>query len=169
MSTKKVIQETHSKVVDMQTGEVLSEISSNIYRIPSEPPYVKMYLDDLCVFISVPDAHKTMLLSLLRRLDYEGYILLSPRARKDMAKSLGIADQTFRNRLNELCKKGLLTRISTNEYQVNPMYFGKGEWRQICAQRSAFQMRVTYSEKGRVIETSKIEQPETQPQQELPL
>ena len=165
MSTKKVIQETRSQVINMQTGEVVNETSSNVYHIPSEPPYVKMYLDDLCVFINVPDAHKTMLLSMLRRLDYEGYIVLSPRARKDIAKSLGIADQTFRNRLNELCKKDLLRRISANEYMVNPTYFAKGEWRQICAQRSAFQMRVTYSEEhGRVIETSKIET-----QQELPL
>lgn len=167
MGTKKIVQETRSQVVNLQTGEVVSDISTNVYRIPTEPPFVKMYLDDLCVIISVPDAHKTLLLSLLRRLDFEGYIILSPRARKDIAKSLNIADQTFRNRLNDLCKKDLLRRVSTNEYQVNPTYFAKGEWKSICAQRSAFQMRVTYNEKGRSIETVKLNKADA-PQAELP-
>jgi hypothetical protein len=157
MSTKKIIQSTVSQVVDMQTGEIVEASSTNIYRLPSEPPYVKMYLDDLCVLINVPESQKNLLLHLLRRLDFEGYIILSPRARKDIAKSLGIADQTFRNRLNELCKSGIIHRASTNEYMANPSYFARGEWKSICARRQAFELKITYSDKGRKIETGKIE------------
>lgn len=165
MATKKIVQSTSSQVVNFQTGEVIESTTHNVFQLPSEPPYVKLYLDDLCVLINVSDSLKTFLLSLLRRLDFEGYILLSPRSRKEIAANLGIADQTFRNRLNELCKKDLICRISTNEYQVNPLYFGRGEWRKICMQRQAFQLRVTYSaERGRQVETSAVSV-----QDELPL
>lgn len=165
MATKKIVQSTSSQVVNFQTGEVIESTTQNVFQLPSEPPYVKLYLDDLCVLINVSDSLKTFLLSLLRRLDFEGYILLSPRSRKEIAANLNIADQTFRNRLNELCKKDLICRMSTNEYQVNPLYFGRGEWRKICMQRQAFQLRVTYSaERGRQVETSALKV-----QDELPI
>lgn len=164
MTTKKMIQQTTATVVNLATGEVLEETSTNVFRLPSEPPYVKMYLDDLCGLINVPDGHKALLINLLRRLDYEGYIVLSPRSRKEIARSMNIADQTFRNRLNELCKTGVIHRESTNEYLVNPMYFARGEWRKICAQREAFELKITYSEKGRKIETRGFSE-----QGELPL
>lgn len=157
MSNKKIIQNTTSQVVNLKTGEVVESTTSNVFQLPSEPPYVKLYLDDLCVLVNVSDSLKTLLLSLLRRLDFEGYILLSPRSRKEIAAKLVIADQTFRNRLNELCKKELLQRVSTNEYQVNPLYFARGEWRKICMQRQAFQLRITYSaEKGRQVSTTTV-------------
>lgn len=164
MSTKKITQSTVAQVINMQTGEIVETATTNVFRIPSEPPYVKMYLDDLCVLIQIPEAQKTLLLHLLRRLDYEGYITLSARARKEMAKSLGIADQTFRNRLNDLTKSGIIARVSTNEYLANPQYFARGEWKSICARRQAFELRITYSEKGKTLETVKVEE-----QQELPL
>lgn len=164
MASKKLVFERQTNTVDIRTGELLESSVTNVFRLPSEPPYVKMYLDDLCVFVSAPDALKTLLLSLLRRLDFDGYIPLTPRARKEIAKGLNIADQTFRNRLNDLCKKNLLHRISTNEYQANPAYFARGEWKAICAQRKAFQMRITYSNTGRDITTESVPQ-----QDELPL
>lgn len=162
---KKIIRQEVKSVTDLKTGEVVQEVRNNVFHIPAEPPYVKMYLDDICGLINVPDSHKALLLTLLRRLDYEGFITLSPRSRKEIAKGLGIADQTFRNRLNELCKCGLIRRESTNEYLVNPKYFARGEWKKICTQREAFKLTITYSEKGgRSIETEKVAE-----QAELPL
>ena len=161
---KKILSQTVSTVTDLRTGEAVQQTETNVFRIPIEPPYVKLYLDDLCQLIKVPDAQKALLLALLRRLDFEGYIILSARARKDIAAGLGIADQTFRNRLNDLCKAGVLSRISTNEYQANPHYFARGEWKAICARREAFRVEITYSDKGRTIKTNKVEE-----QQELPL
>jgi hypothetical protein len=160
MSTKKIIQTTVAQVVNLQTGEVVESESTNVFQIPAEPPFVKMYLDDLCLLISVPESQKTLLLHLLRKLDYDGYITLSPRARKTIAKSLGVADQTFRNRLAELCKSGLIIRESTNEYMANPLYFARGDWKTICARRQAFELRIKYSEKGREIKTEKVEHQE---------
>lgn len=155
--TKKIVQQTTNTVTDLNTGEVRQTETTNVYQIATEPPYVKLYLDDLCNLIKIPDAQKNLLMALLRRLDFEGYIILSARARKDIAASLNIKDQTFRNMLNCLCKSEILRRVSTNEYQANPNYFARGEWKSICTRREAFKVEITYHDGQRKIRTGKCE------------
>lgn len=46
MSTARVMTSTRTTHVDQSTGEILSTEEVNVVRIP-EPPYVKMYIDDL--------------------------------------------------------------------------------------------------------------------------
>lgn len=168
MTMKKLIKSTTTQVVDFRTGEAIESTTSQVYQIPSEPPYVKLYLDDLCELVKVGDPVKALLLRLLHRLDFEGFIILSPRSRKQIAESIGISDQTFRNRLSELCKTDLIRRVSLNEFQVNPLYFARGDWRKICMNRQAFQLRITYSPKsGRKIETVTTPEPDAPIQDEL--
>jgi hypothetical protein len=158
----RVIFQEIERHVDHKTGRITGETTSKIVRHPAEPPYVKLYIDDLCELVQVPTSLKDTLILLLRKLDYDGYITLSPRFRKDLYEKLSIQDQTLRNRLVQLVQKGLLVREGTNEYLANPFYFARGDWKSIVEQRQAFQMRITYSESGRKIRTQKTEE-----QQEL--
>lgn len=164
-STKRTVYEHTERVVDLRSGEVITHTQTNVSRLPNEPPFVKMYLDDLCAIVDAPKALKDTLLVLLRKLDYEGYMALTPRSRQAIADRLNITEKTFRNRLLDLCSKGLIKRVSTNEYMANPMYFARGDWKSVCEQRKTFAMTVTYSEaRGRVVETGVVEE-----QGELPL
>lgn len=149
MATKRLINSTTTRNVDHATGEIKDESTTNVYRLPQEPPYIKMYIDDLCHLMQIPHALKQTLQMLLKKLDYEGFITLSPRFRKQTAERLGIADQTFRNRLSALCKTGVMRSIATNEYEVNPHYFARGDWRAICERRDGFKMIVKYTSKGK--------------------
>lgn len=162
MTNKRLLNQTTTTHTDFKTGEIRSESKTNVVRLPQEPPYVKMYIDDLCDLMHIPAAQKQTLELLIRKLDYEGFITLSPRYRKQLCERLKIKDQTFRNRLAALCKTGVMRRHSTNEYEVNPRYFARGEWRHICERREAFKMTVKYSENGREIITEAEEQPELQ-------
>jgi len=122
-----------------------------------------MYINDLCDLKGVPSALKSTLIELLRKLDYEGFITLSPRSRKAICDRLDIKDQTFRNQLTRLCKANILLREGTNEYAANPSYFARGEWKTIIEQRKAFELKIRYSaEKGRefTTESSKDNQQE---------
>lgn len=155
MATKRLLNTSTTRHVDHSTGEVKNETTTNVVRMPQEPPYVKMYLDDLCHLMQIPHALKQTLELLLKKLDYEGFITLSPRFRKQTAERLGIADQTFRNRLTTLCKSGVMRRVATNEYEVNPHYFARGEWRAILERRESFSMTVKYTSAGREISTER--------------
>lgn len=155
---KKVVYMTQNTLADHETGKVTSTSESKVIHLPSEPPYVKMYIDDLCLLADVAESLKKTLLVLLKKLDYEGYITLSPRFREATCKTLGVKDQTFRNYLRELVKKQMLVREGTNEYRVNPRYFARGDWRSVCEQRKSFEMRIKYTEKGREITTTRSEE-----------
>jgi len=156
-NVRKITFQETTRAIDKETGEITQESTTSVVRLPAEPPYVKLYLDDLCALVNVQDGQKRLLLALLRRLDYDGYIALTPRFRKELCEKLDIKDQTLRNQLTGLVKSDLLRKAGTNEYIANPNFFARGEWKNIVEQRAAFQMRITYTEAGRKIVTERAE------------
>ena len=153
----RVIYQTTDRFVDNETGEITNSLNSKVIRHPAEPPYIKLYINDLCLLTSVQNSLKDLLFLLLRKLDYDGFITLSTRYRKDICEKLEIKNQTLRNRLSQLVQKGLLIHEGVNEYIANPFYFARGDWKKIVEQREAFQMKITYTEQGRTITTDQIE------------
>ena len=131
---------------NFETGEVTEEFVTHHFKAKVEPPYIKMYIADLCAIKGVADADQALLRKLLVKLDYEGYVTLSPRSRDAISKDLGISTKTFRNRLTRLTKSGLIKSTSMNEYMVNPNYFARGQWKDVCEQRKKFELIVTYSD-----------------------
>jgi hypothetical protein len=85
---------------------------------------------------------------LLKKLDYDGYINLSPRYRDILCKQLGIKPQSLRNSIMDLCKAKLIKNVSTNEFSVNPYYFAKGDWKTVVEQRRNFHLTVAYNANG---------------------
>ena len=149
----KVLQQTTVTHVDHTSGEVTSEQSTTVVAFPTEPPYIKMYIDDLCHLAGVSNADQSVLHLMLMKLDYEGYIFLSPRFRAHICDSLGITPKTLRNRLSGLVKAEIIKSEYKSEYQVNPNYFARGDWRNVVEQRKAFSVTTTYDPvKGRVSE-----------------
>lgn len=159
----KVLNFQRTSEIDFETGEIKKEtIISGINKMV-EPPYVKMYIDDLSTLLNIPDAPKNVLTLILKKLDYDGYITLSARYKKEVAEMLGIKVQSVSNNINKLVKAGVIKNAGYGEYKVNPNLFARGDWKTVLEQRLSFDMVVSYSEKGRTIKTV------VPPQQELPL
>lgn len=151
---RKVVRERTDSVTDFTTGEIKTHSTSTVVQFPSEPPYIKMYIQDICALVGVQPSDQALLRHLLVRLDYEGYVALTARSRESISSSLGINPKTLRNRLNKLVNADLIKPISRNEYKVNPSYFARGDWKTICEQRKEYTLTVKYSEKkGREIIT----------------
>lgn len=134
--------------VDFNTGEIVKETTVSTSVSIHEPPYIKMYVDDLSRLLNVPDAQKKLMHLLVGKIDYDGYITLSKRYRIEMCSILGIKDQALRNNLSKLAKTGLIRKAGYGEYQVDPNLFAKGSWASIVKQREAFRMSITYSPDG---------------------
>lgn len=152
----KSVYHEKTQILDRETGELVTESSTNVLRYTGEPAFIKLYLDDICSIIKVPETLKKTLFLILRKLDYDGYITLSKRYRKLMCEQMNIKDGTLRNRLNMLCQHGFIISEGGNEYLANPNYFAKGEWKSIVEQRSAFELRIRYSEDGKEITTKAV-------------
>lgn len=132
----------------MKTGDIVSTVENKVVRLPVEPPFVKMYLDDISHIVGLKPSHKKMLLLFIRKMDYECMITLTKRTRSIMAGELGIKEGTFRNQLDSLKKTGIIRSIATNEFQANPMYFARGEWSSVYRKRKEFIMQVKYRTDG---------------------
>ena len=157
-SVRSVIYQKVTETLDKETGEVITDSNEKLVRYDPEPPYIKMYIEDLCAVVNAPNSLKDVLFMSLRKLDYDGYITLSTRYRKQICTELGIKDGTLRNRLSMLVKRGFFYSEGGNEYLVNPNLFARGEWKNIVEQRRTFEMRIRYSPDGsKLIETSIID------------
>ena len=140
--------------IDHQTGEVMRESKVHSTNFVAEPPYIKMYLDDLTQIMEIPSGPRAVLDLMLQKLDYEGYITLSTRYRRQMAETLGIKDQSLRNHILALTKSKIISNSGRGEYLVNPFLFARGDWKRVCEMRHESTLKITYSEQhGRVVET----------------
>lgn len=147
----KTISQEEIIVHDVESGKTLATKTTNVVRLPSEPPFIKMYIDDLSHFIGLKDRHRDIVFELIKKLDFDGMVTLTPRTRSIIAEKLGITDQSFRNYLSEVVKTGLFKRISHNEFEVNPHYFARGDWQSVYSRRKEFVMEIRYTDKGRKI------------------
>ena len=157
-ATVKTVKET--EIIDLQTGEIARTENVTTFRVPKEPPFVKLYLDDLSAILDIPQRANSIMYELIKLLDYEGCISLNPVLRNRICTSLGVTDQTFRNSLQKLKKKGLLIAMGTNYFQCNPNYFAKGEWRDVMRKRKEFKemtLKVIYNKDGNREITANLE------------
>lgn len=148
---KNVSYQKITETIDRDTGEIQKETEERSVRFSAEPPYIKMYIDDLCAVVNAPNSLKDILLMILRKLDYDGYITLSTRYRKQICAELNIKDGTLRNRLSALVKRGFVYSEGGNEYLANPNLFARGDWKSIVEQRSDFEMKIRYTSNGEKI------------------
>ncbi|WP_318431521.1 replication/maintenance protein RepL [Photobacterium leiognathi] len=158
MSTKKkLIQETIETSFDHDTGEVKQESNVRTFQIPQEPPFVKLYIEDLTSLYDLPKTSPSMLMELLKKLDYEGQVNLNAANKRQICERTGHAIKTLDNFLSQLVKHKIFRRIDRGVFVPNPHLFGRGEWREIHKRREAW-LKVTYDENGERQVTSSLEE-----------
>ena len=149
MSVSKNIYQETVTTVDMQTGEISAVEKTNVVKLPAEPAYVKLYLDDIQKLYDLPN--NTILYELLKRMNYEGEVVLNSSEKKKIAAKLSINVQTIDNYLTKLKSKDLFKSVETGTYIPNPNLFGKGEWLKVLDRRKKYdsiKLNVTYTESG---------------------
>lgn len=154
---KKVIHELNFSTVDHQTGEVKTDAKVTTFQIPTEPPFVKLYIQDLSNLYELPRNSPELLFELLKKLDYEGMISLNSSNRKIICERTGKSEKTLANFLTTLVEHDIFRRISTGVYMPNPALFGRGEWREIHKRREMW-LKVNYDEDGNKKITSSLGQ-----------
>lgn len=146
--------------VDLLTGQVVQ--TDREIRIPKEPDFIKLYLDDLVMLKDIPQWVSGILYALLKRMSYQNEIVLNATIKKRIATDIGITTRTIDNALVTFVKKNVLFRVGIGVYQANPYLFGKGEWTNIRKIR----LQVEYGRDGNreiIAELSKSEEDIHQP------
>ncbi len=160
---KRVVYSEMTRTINYETGVVNEEERKKIIKLPQEPPYVKMYIEDLGAVLNLPVGVRGLLYALVQRIDYDGIITLGSTSKKRIAERLKITVGTFDNYLTKLVKTGVLKRIGRGEFEINPYLFARGDWADIRRRRDifgkTFKMTITYSPGGqRRIESKTLDE-----------
>jgi hypothetical protein len=133
-------------------GELIEQRINRTFSWGNEPPYIKLYLQDILFLSDLPRGHENILYALLKRTCYatdsKGMQLsISIGIKKIIAKELGLQNvRSINNVLSDLVRGKLLMRIEKGLYDLNPYLFAKGDWQNI----SRLRLQIDYSKiKGR--------------------
>jgi hypothetical protein len=153
------IEETHRVMNDL-TGELLSmtTATTDINTVPTEPNYLKLYIDDLGLLNKLSGGETRALIHIAAIANYDGEIVLPLGIKKRIAEKAGVKVQAISDTIVKLINKGILKRVDLTIYILNPNLFARGKWREIRERRKAFQSITTYTPDGkRIIETKMID------------
>ena len=145
------IQETYVHI-DGQTGELLSTTEFKKTNVGAEPEYIKLYLKDLLYIAQLPQGLNSTLYSLLKRMNYEGQIILNSSIKKIICTELKKSMASLDKALSGFVLEKILIRKDKGIYLANPHLFGRGQWSDIAKIR----LTIEWNPKGRIVEMPEI-------------
>lgn len=151
--------ERTEQTVDHLTGEITKHTSTvvQLNKLPPEPEYIKLYVDDIGKLHGLSPTHREVLLYVAAASGYDGIATISTRRKAAIALTIGGSIKTVSNALTECLKAGLLRRVAHGEYEPNPYVFGRGSWAEIRERRQRFVASFVYGPQGRqVLDTRKL-------------
>lgn len=136
--------------VDMATGQIVRSEERILKSWSDEPPFIKLYLQDILFLSDLPKGHNAVLSSLLKRAGWASEngmeISLTAGTKRLMLRELGLKNiRTINNALSDFVRAKILYRVETGVYRFNPYLFGKGDWQDI----SKLRLTVDYSIQGK--------------------
>jgi hypothetical protein len=148
-------KEKSTMMIDKLTGEVLRDKTLIEYetKLPSEPPYIKLYTTDLGNLFRLPVGTTGVLMCIASMADYQGVVVLNGYFKESIAIRLNAKQSksgkpsisVVNKAITDLLNKEIISRIGSSTYQLNPSLFARGKWRDIYEQRKAFKVTITYT------------------------
>lgn len=147
------------KILNRNVREVVNEegkkiISTEDYTLNygQEPDYIKIYLDNLLFLKKIPKGYNEILFLFLKNMTWASsqnkhggqIIYVNSSMKKDIAEELKLSVSRVNQSLTDFVKSGIFKRIDRGTYQVNPNYFGRGNWQDI----SEIRMSVIFNKYG---------------------
>lgn len=137
-NSKKVVQVQEKELVDNITGEVITTEVTKTSYIAREPPYFKMFCDDLGLIFGLNQAETKCMYELARNMSYSNVIPLVTGMRDFIRKTLGMTKRTFERTITQLKNYGVLIPMVRDDgksvrgmYILNPEICAKGAWEDI--------------------------------------
>lgn len=166
-SRQKVIRSHITQMVD-ETGNQKSKETKLTLQYGPEPPFIKLYLHDICYFQDMPRSHSNVLYALFQRMTYAGnstndptykeptdgcgmLVYLNSEMKKLIMKECNLSSMHSLNNILYNLKRGMLIdQVGRGTFRINPVLFGKGDWQDIAK----LQTTITYDRMGRTFQTT---------------
>lgn len=148
--TENVIKDTQTVI--NTSGEILNVDQHLSIPVGDEPPYYKVYLQDLSNVLGLAPAEHMVWEVLCSNMSFNNIVVLIKPIKDMLVETTGKKYETIRAAIKSLVAKGLLMRQARAVYMVNPKYAARGKWQDIKALR----MTIDYNAQGRNIDVKKI-------------
>lgn len=147
--TSKILQQTQIIETD-ENGEIKTKTETNVTKVPKEPHYIKLYLQDILYLKDMPRGLNPVLHVLLKNIQWgNNRLILNSSLKKQMAQSIGLSVATIEKAITHFVKAEIMFREDKGIYVFNPYLFGSGYWEDIREVR----MNITYNLQGRTFST----------------
>ena len=133
-----------------ESGEVIRESKLEVAQFESEPPYVKLYLQDIGRLNGLTSTEQRLVYVLVHNMGWNNVVPAYKPIKEEIAKSLGVSYNTIEAAIKGLTRKGILIRRERGFYYMNPYLFGRGSWKDI----KEIRLTIEYKENKRVLNTS---------------
>jgi hypothetical protein len=151
--------------VDRETGEVLSTTEQEHFvekqDFAGTLTFTKMFFTDLFRIYGLSKGAMVVFIELGGMMrDSDNNIILTAIERKEISDRTGLKTQAIYNATRELVTSGLLKRVVSNVYMVDPNIFAIGNDVKVMSNRKEFarmkaiDMKVRYTTQGREISVS---------------
>lgn len=137
---------------DDRTGELHQEERIIKRRLPKEPDFIKLYLDDVMMLSDIPKQKSDILYLLLRKMNYDNEITIIGSIKKQISDELDCSLGTIDKALHLLVEKKVLIRKDRGLYIANPRLFGRGRWEDIEELRLSIEYKRDGKKIGAIVE-----------------
>lgn len=153
MRTKKDVDlYTSIQTIITEDGEVIKEETNRKIKLSDEPKFVKLYIDFVLSTKELSQSLNPILLAFISYMNYASQdeedggqvIFINSAMKNDICKKLNIKIDRVNQSLQQFKKAGIFKSLARGKYQVNPNYFGRGEWKDIKKIKGSFE----YSNNG---------------------
>ena len=145
MRSRKVIGQTKTILTEMTAEGIkkFSTVNTTEFRIPSEPPFVKFYLENITFLLDLPKPYGSVIYALLPYAPYadkdEGWFGVTKRVKEVVARNTGHTVNYVEHVLGDLVRCRIMYRDPSSPrsstYRFNPYLIARGEWKDIHAIR----------------------------------
>lgn len=146
MAKKYQYQET-IEIQDSITGEIKEMKKFSKIQIPTEENYIKIYIQHINYLNNLPQGLDPLIYELMKYMSYGNQIVINSAIKREIAEVLGKSFNTINQYLTKLVHYDVLIRKDTGVYYLNPLLYGKGDWKQIMELREELELTIQYAEK----------------------
>ena len=114
-----------------ESGEIVKNAKTTVAMFESEPPYVKLYLNDICRLNGLNNSEQKILNELVVNMGYNNVVPSYKPVKEMIAERLNMPYNTLDKGIKELYNKGILIRQARGLYIMDPNLFGRGSWNDV--------------------------------------
>jgi len=119
--------------INYETGEVV-ERENVIVKKSNNEEFVRFFIDSIDKITGAKltgTEHNVLYMIQKYTINNSNLLFYNKQTREQIAKDLKVESDTVRKCVDRLVKKGLIERPERGMYYLNPIHFGRGDWKSI--------------------------------------